>query len=77
MDVVQAKQILNGHTCVMGNVPKSLRYTSSREVLRYYRELIKKCGSGGGLMLNISFPYNCSVDELKDMVRRIKEYAVC
>ena len=76
MDVVQAKEILNGHTCVMGNVPKSLRYTSPTEVLGYYRDLIKKCGKGGGLMLNISFPYNCSVDELKEMVNRIKEYAV-
>jgi len=76
MDVVQAKEILNGHTCVMGNVPKSLRYTSPTEVLGYYRDLIKKCGKGGGLMLNISFPYNCSVDELKEMVNRIKEHAV-
>ena len=75
MDVVQAKEILGGHTCIMGNVPKSLRYTSPTAVLSYYKDLIGKCGKGGGLMLNISFPYNCSIGELQDMVTRIKEYA--
>lgn len=75
MDVVEAKEILGGHTCVMGNVPKSLRYKSPAEVLSYYKELIEKCGKGGGLMLNISLPHGCSLEELKGMVARLKEYA--
>ena len=75
MDVVQAKEILGGHTCIIGNVPKSLRYKSPKEVLAYYKALIAKCGKGGGLMLNVSLPYNCSIDELKDMVNRIRELA--
>jgi hypothetical protein len=75
MDVVQAKEILGGHTCVIGNVPKSLRYSTPREVEAYYKDLIAKCGKGGGLMLNISMPHNTSVDELKKMVDTIKEYA--
>jgi len=75
MDVVQAKEILGGHTCIIGNVPKSLRYKSPGEVLSYYNDLINRCGKGGGLMLNISLPYNCSVDELKDMVNRLRQLA--
>ena len=75
MDVVQAKEILGGHTCIIGNVPKSLRYKPPAEVLAYYKELINKCGPGGGLMLNISLPHNTSIDEAKRMVATIKEYA--
>jgi uroporphyrinogen-III decarboxylase len=75
MDVVQAKEILGGHTCIIGNVPKSLRYKSPREVLSYYKDLIRKCGSGGGIMLNISLPYNTPMEKLKEMVGTIKEYA--
>jgi hypothetical protein len=75
MDVVQAKEILGGHTCVIGNVPKSLKYASPKDVLAYYRNLIKKCGKGGGLILNISLPYNTPVKELKELVNTIKEYA--
>jgi len=75
MDVVQAKEILGGHTCIIGNVPKSLRYKSPGEVLSYYKDLIRKCGNGGGIMLNISLPYNTPMEKLKEMVGTIKEYA--
>lgn len=75
MDVVQAKEILGGHTCIIGNVPKSLRYKSPKEVLSYYKDLIGRCGKGSGLMLNISLPHNTPVAELRKMVSTIKEYA--
>jgi len=75
MDVVQAKEILGGHTCIIGNVPKSLRYRSPGEVLSYYKDLIRKCGNGGGIMLNISLPYDTPMEKLKEMVSTIKEYA--
>jgi hypothetical protein len=75
MDVVEAKEILGGHTCIIGNVPKSLRYKSTGEVLTYYKKLIRDCGKGGGLMLNISLPANTAIAELKKMVGTIREYA--
>jgi len=75
MDVVQAKEILGGHTCIIGNIPKSLRYASPKVVLSYYKDLIKKCGKGGGLMLNISLPLNTPVKESREMINTIKEYA--
>ena len=75
MDVVQAKEILGGHTCIIGNVPKSLRYQSPKETLAYYKDLIAKVGKGGGVMLNVSLPHNTPVAELKKMVSTIREYA--
>ncbi len=75
MDVVQAKEILGGHTCIIGSVPKSLRYKTPTDVLVYYKELIKKCGKGGGLMLNVSLPYNTSLVDLKKMVATLRQYA--
>lgn len=75
MDVVQAKEILGGHTCINGNVPKSLRYKTPSEVLAYYKDLIAKVGKGGGVMLNVSLPHNTPVADLKKMVAKIREYA--
>ncbi len=75
MDVIQAKEILGGHTCIIGNVPKSLRYATPDEALAYYKDLIKKCGKGGGIMLMIALPHNISANEQKEMVKKIKEYA--
>ena len=75
MDVVRAKEILGGHTCIIGQAPKSLRYKSPKEVVDYYKDLIKKCGKGGGLMLFVSLPQNITIDEAKEMVGEIKAYA--
>ena len=75
MDVKQAKQILGGHTCVLGNVPKSLRYGSVKEMTHYYKDLIKVCGKGGGFMMNMAMPNTGTIEEHKKMVDAIKEYA--
>jgi hypothetical protein len=75
MDVVQAKEILGGHTCIIGNVPKSLRYATPDEALAYYKDLIEKCGKGGGIMLMVALPQNTSAEEQKEMVEKLKEYA--
>jgi hypothetical protein len=74
MDVIQAKEILDGHTCVIGKAPPSMKYASLQEVEDYYKNLIKVCGKGGGFMLNISFPEKATTEELKAMVDSIKEY---
>ncbi len=76
MDVIQVKEILGGHTCIIGNVPKSLRYTTPKEALAYYKDLIEKVKEGGGIMLNIALPQNATLDEKKEMVKTIKEYAM-
>jgi hypothetical protein len=75
MDVVRAKEILGGHICVSGNVPKSLRYGSVSEMTDYYKKLIKTCGKGGGFMLNIALTNQGTIEEHKAMIETIKEYA--
>ncbi len=75
MDVERAKEILGGHTCIIGQAPKSLKYKSPKEVVAFYRDLIKKCGKGGGLMLFLSLPQKITIDEAKEMVAEIKACA--
>ena len=73
-DVKRAKEILGGHTCIIGTAPHSLKYASLREVEDYYKDLIKICGQGGGFMLNLNFPDNATAESLKTMVESVREY---
>ena len=74
MDVVQAKEILSGHACVIGKAPPSLKYASMQEVADYYKNQIKECGKGGGFMMNVRLPDKGTTEDLKAMVNSIKEY---
>lgn len=73
-DVIRAKEILGGHTCIIGTAPASLKYASLQEVEYYYKNLIKVCRKGGGFMLNISCPDKATMESFKGMVGSIKEY---
>lgn len=54
-DIVKAKEVLAGKQCVEGNVPNSLLSNGSAdEVGAYCENLIKKCGIGGGYMMDFS-----------------------
>ena len=72
-DVIQAKEILGGHTCIIGTAPQSLKFASLQEVENHYKNLIKVCGKGGGFMLNIGFPDKATKEGCKAMVESIKE----
>jgi len=73
-DVIRAKEILDGHTCIIGTAPYSLKYASPQESADYYKNLIKACGKGGGFMLNIHFPDKVTTEDLKTMIDSIREY---
>lgn len=75
MDAVKAKEILKGHTCIMVRNPLSSKLWSLREVEKYNKELIDKCGKGGGLILNIRLPDKGARAEFKQLVDSIKEYS--
>jgi hypothetical protein len=72
-DVVRAKEVLGGHACVIGTGPASLKYASLQEVEDYYKNQIKMCKKGGGYMLNLSFPDNATLTDLKRLMNSIKE----
>jgi hypothetical protein len=73
MDVVRAKEILGGHTCILGKGPSSLRLSSLKEIETYYKGLIDKCGKGGGFMISMGLPKGKKQD-VRAMLNSIKEY---
>jgi len=72
-DVVRAKEILGGHTCIIGTAPHSLKFAPLQEVEAYYTDLIKVCRKGGGFMLNISFPDKATTETFKAMLDSVRE----
>jgi hypothetical protein len=73
MDVIQAKEILGDHACVIGKAPPSLKYASLPEIGNYYKDLIQRCKKGGGFMMNIQLPEKASNEDLKALVESIRE----
>jgi uroporphyrinogen-III decarboxylase len=61
-DMLRAKEVLQGHACIAGNVPASLlQLGSPQDVEEYCAKLIKVCGKGGGFILSAG----SSIDEAK------------
>jgi hypothetical protein len=73
MDARRAKEILKGHTCVMGQAPQSLRLCSLNEIGEYYRKMMRECGKGGGFMLWMMVPGQGKLEDIKAMVDSVKE----
>jgi hypothetical protein len=74
VDTADARRILKGHTCVLVRGPFSLKLASPAEVVEYYKGIFDKYGKGGGLMLNIRLPDNCSVEVIQKMIASIRDY---
>jgi uroporphyrinogen-III decarboxylase len=75
MDVVKAKEILNGHHCVLGRGPKSLNLGSLQEIEEYCKNLIDVCGKGGGFILNVGLPDKGKKEDIIAMLDSLREYA--
>jgi hypothetical protein len=75
MDAVKAKEILAGHSCIMVRPPLSSKVWSLREVEKYTRELIDRCGKGGGFQLNLRLPDKGTAEDFKAVLDSIREYA--
>ncbi len=74
MDSVRAKEILGGHTCLLVRGPLSSKLWSVKEVEAFMKEMIDKCGKGGGLILDIRMPDNAGKEEIQAMLKSIREY---
>jgi hypothetical protein len=74
MDALRAKEILRGHSCIMVRPPLSSKIWSLREVEKYTRELINKCGKGGGLQLNLRLPDKGTTKDFQAMLESVREY---
>ena len=77
-DIFKAKEVLNNHLCIRGNVPSSLLQVGTvQQVKDYCRKLIDEVGKGGGFIMSP----RSSIDEVKPenlmaMVEFTKEYGV-
>jgi len=77
-DIFKAKEVLNNHMCIRGNVPPSLLQTgSTQDVIDYCKKLIDVVGKNGGLIVSP----RSSIDEvkpenLKAMIDFTKEYGI-
>jgi len=77
-DMARAKQVLGDTNCIMGNVPSSIMVSGTPEAVRdYCRDLIEKCGKGGGYIL----AGGCSAtesngDNFRAMMQAAREYGV-
>ncbi|HEY95512.1 MAG TPA: hypothetical protein G4O15_11315 [Dehalococcoidia bacterium] len=74
VDLVKARDILKGHTCLMVRGPFSLKKASPREVVDCYKDIFDRYGKGGGIFLNIRLPDDCSIDTIQSMLNEIKDY---
>ena len=74
-DVLQAKKILEGHTCIVACDPQSLKLAPLKEAEAYYKKIIDKCAGDGGLIITITLPETGKREELKAFIKTIKEYA--
>lgn len=74
-DMKKAKEVLGGHTCIMGDVPSSiLQVGTVSEVEGYCKKLIDDCGKDGGLIVT-----HMPIDEadpklVKAMIDFTREY---
>jgi hypothetical protein len=77
-DIFKAKEILNDHMCIEGNVPVYLLQTGTpREVIDCCRSLIDVVGKSGGLILSPSAPVDdVNPENLKAMFDFTREYGV-
>ena len=76
-DIFRAKEILDGHMCISGDVPAALLSLGKpEEVEAYCRRLIDEVGAGGGFMLTsgCECPIDVRPENLRAMVETGRNY---
>lgn len=74
-DIFAARKTLDGHMCIMGDVPSSMLYLAGPDdVFNYSRNLIKKLGPGGYILHSgCDIPANAKVENVRAMIRAAVE----
>ena len=76
-DIFKAKEVLNGHMCLMGDVPAALlKLGTPEEVTAYVRRLCEEVGEGGGFILSngCEAPIDAKPENIRAMIEAGKEY---
>jgi len=76
-DIFRAKEVLEGHMCIMGDVPASkLALGTPEDVTEYCEKLIDVVGDGGGFILSTGCecPIDAKFDNVKAMIDTAKNH---
>jgi len=76
-DIFKAKEILEGHMCISGDVPASLLTLGTPDDVRTYcQRLIDEVGKGGGFFLTTGCecPIDATFENVKTMIDTAKNY---
>jgi len=77
-DVVKAKEVLKGHTCVMGGIPISLLISGTpAEIDEYMKNLLEKVKPGGGFILAPSIgtaPAETPIQNIYALIEAAEKY---
>ena len=74
VDAVRAKDILKGHTCLYVRTPHTWKLCSFREIEALVKDLIDKCGKGGGLIILLRVPNKGTTEEYQKLMDNLREY---
>ncbi|NSW84251.1 MAG: hypothetical protein HPY90_13445 [Syntrophothermus sp.] len=77
-DVVKAKRVLQGHTCVVGGIPVSLLAGGTpARIEEHVRELLEQVKPGGGFILSPSIgtaTADTPVENLHALIEAVEKY---
>ncbi|MCG0276661.1 MAG: hypothetical protein L5655_11020 [Thermosediminibacteraceae bacterium] len=77
-DVVKAKKVLQGHTCVMGGIPMSLIVGGTPEKIKeYVKNLMEQVKPGGGFILSTNIgtaPRETPVENITALIEAVEKY---
>ncbi len=76
-DIFAAKEVLDGHMCIMGDVPAAmLKLGDPEEVDAYCERLIKEVGKDGGFILSsgCTVPMDAKPENVKAMIQSVERY---
>ncbi len=74
VDAIRAKNILKDHTCILVRTPHSAKLWSVRELEEFIKDLIDRCGKGGGLMVFVRIPNKGTTEEFQNLMANLREY---
>ncbi|HQE06368.1 MAG TPA: uroporphyrinogen decarboxylase family protein [Tepidanaerobacteraceae bacterium] len=77
-DVVKAKELLKGHTCVMGGIPITLIASGTpEEIDKYVKDLLEKVKPGGGFILApgvAAAPSDTPLENITALIEAVEKY---
>ena len=77
-DIRRAKEVLKGHTCVMGGVPISLIVSGTPDKIdAYVKDLMEDVKPGGGYILTTSVriaPRETPLENIRALAKAVEKY---